>query len=159
MNSLSPASSTKSAYRSFQSSTSTIGKSIYQSTSFQFLPSTRRSFHNSKQPYTGPSFCFDIDGVLKQGEYVLPEAKEALQILSGKNKFGRSYPFILNTNGGGTLESQRVNKLSNELGVTIGEHQFMQSHTPFKNLASQFANLPILVIGGQDDNCRKVATK
>lgn len=33
---------------------------------------------------TLPSFAFDIDGVLKQGSHVLPEAKEALRIVQEK---------------------------------------------------------------------------
>lgn len=66
----------------------------------------------------GPAFVFDIvglrpdapaqrsnspspqDGVLKQGEKVLPQARAALHILSGNNHLKKKYPFILVTNGG-----------------------------------------------------------
>ena len=35
------------------------------------------------------------DGVLKQGERVLPQALEVMRILTGDNKKGKKYPFIL----------------------------------------------------------------
>ncbi|KAI5481399.1 cardiolipin synthase [Pseudohyphozyma bogoriensis] len=111
----------------------------------------------STTSFKGPAFCFDIDGVLKQGEKVLPEAKEALQILRGNNSAGTVFPFILCTNGGGTLESARAQKLTKELGVHIGEHQIVQSHTIFRALAQQYGDEPVLVVGGPNDNCRKVA--
>lgn len=38
--------------------------------------------------------------MLKQGEHVLPQAKEALQILTGSNPERKHYPFIFVTNGG-----------------------------------------------------------
>lgn len=47
-----------------------------------------------------PAFTFDIDGVLKQGQHVLPQAKQALKILAGDNPLGKKYPFICVTNGG-----------------------------------------------------------
>lgn len=34
---------------------------------------------------TGLAFAFDIDGVLKQGPIVLPQAKRVMQLLSGSN--------------------------------------------------------------------------
>lgn len=120
-----------------------------------------------------PSFQ---DGVLKQGAHVLPQAKEALQILSGNNPLKRKFPFILVTNGGGTIEGARAQKLSSELGIhvsscvfsctastplipdsQIAEHQIVQSHTVFRSLAARYADKPVLVIGGPDDSCRQVA--
>ena len=36
--------------------------------------------------------------------------------------------------------------------------QLVQSHTPLRHLlVSKFADSPVLVIGGKDDHCRKVA--
>lgn len=67
------------------------------------------------------------------------------------------FPFICVTNGGGTLEVARAKKLTGELGVPIALHQIVQSHTIFRKLAPQFADKPVLVVGGADDNVRKVA--
>ncbi|KAM0790691.1 hypothetical protein ACM66B_004549 [Microbotryomycetes sp. NB124-2] len=118
-----------------------------------------RSFSSTrvgnKQP--PPAFCFDIDGVLKQGEHVLPRAKRALQILTGNNKANQHFHFICLTNGGGSIERDRAAKLTKELGVNIAEHQVVQSHTIFRSLTKQYADKPVLVIGGLHDRCRKVA--
>lgn len=69
------------------------------------------------------------------------------------------------TNGGGTLEIERALELSKKLGVPISEDNFVQSHTPFKNMVNnrtgQFEkNLQdeaVLVTGGDGDKCRRVA--
>ncbi|GAA5974993.1 hypothetical protein JCM11641_006794 [Rhodosporidiobolus odoratus] len=105
----------------------------------------------------GPAFCFDIDGVLKQGEHVLPQAKQVMQILSGNNPLKKKYPFICLTNGGGSLELDRSKKLTKELGVVIAEHQVVQSHTIFRSLVPQYGDKPVLVVGGNSDRCRRVA--
>ncbi|KAH9208975.1 HAD-like domain-containing protein [Leptodontidium sp. 2 PMI_412] len=106
------------------------------------------------------AFAFDIDGVLLRSSKPLPGASEALLYLQKNN-----IPFILLTNGGGTLESERALELSKKLGVPISEDNFVQSHTPFKNMVNnrigQFEkNLQdeaVLVTGGDGDKCRRVA--
>ncbi|EGG12913.1 uncharacterized protein MELLADRAFT_32561, partial [Melampsora larici-populina 98AG31] len=103
------------------------------------------------------SFCFDIDGVLKKGSSVLPEAKEALKILSGHNNEGHRFPFILCTNGGGLHESDRCQKLTNELGVPISPRSLIQSHTVFSQFVPLYHDKAILVVGGASDRCRKIA--
>ncbi|GAA6046971.1 hypothetical protein JCM3770_003457 [Rhodotorula araucariae] len=108
-------------------------------------------------PKHPPAFSFDIDGVLKQGEHVLPQARQALQILSGNNPLGKRYPFICVTNGGGTLESDRCKRLTKELGVEIGEHQIVQSHTIFRSFVPKYQDKPVFVVGGRSDRCRRVA--
>jgi ribonucleotide monophosphatase NagD (HAD superfamily) len=80
-----------------------------------------------------------------------------LQILNGNNKQNIKFPFICVTNGGGTLEVARSKKLTGELGVRIALHQIVQSHTIFRKLAPQYQDLPVLVVGGKDDNVRQVA--
>jgi ribonucleotide monophosphatase NagD (HAD superfamily) len=50
---------------------------------------------------------------------VLSEAKEALQILTGNNRTSTKFPFICITNGGGTIENARSQKLTKELGVKV----------------------------------------
>lgn len=54
-------------------------------------------------------------------------------------------------------------ELSNKLGVSISEENFVQSHTPFKQLVEGSKTLEalkdktVLVTGGDGDKCRKVA--
>jgi ribonucleotide monophosphatase NagD (HAD superfamily) len=96
----------------------------------------------------------------------------------------RKWPFILMTNGGGIHEVERCQKLSKEFGVPVrlfdlfcsknGErliwlnergitqisvNQLVQSHTIFRTAARELGDKPLLVIGGQDDRCRKVAER
>ena len=47
-------------------------------------------------------------------------------------------PFILLTNGGGQLENQRTEFISDALGVEISPLQIVQSHTPFKALVNKY---------------------
>lgn len=72
-------------------------------------------------------FAFDIDGVLLRGKNPIPGASEALRLLNNSK-----IPYILLTNGGGNLESERVNFISEKLKVAISPLQIVQSHTPFK---------------------------
>lgn len=106
------------------------------------------------------AFAFDIDGVLLRSARPLPGATEALLHLQ-KN----SIPFILLTNGGGKLESERVQQLSEKLGVPLSEDNFVQSHTPFKLVVEDLSkrrgksveDTTVLVTGGDGDKCRQVA--
>ncbi|KAH6665482.1 HAD-like domain-containing protein [Halenospora varia] len=104
------------------------------------------------------AFAFDIDGVLLRSSSAIPGAAEALGLLHENN-----IPFILLTNGGGKHESTRVAELSKKLGVPLTEENFVQSHTPFKQLVEGTASTEglqdktILVTGGDGDKCRKVA--
>lgn len=75
------------------------------------------------------AFAFDIDGVLKAGPKVLPEAKRALQILEGNNPRNQKIPYIFITNGGGKHESARAKDLARELEVPVTEDQVIQAHT------------------------------
>ncbi|KPV73613.1 uncharacterized protein RHOBADRAFT_54812 [Rhodotorula graminis WP1] len=121
----------------------------------RFAASASRSL--SSAPKYPPAFAFDIDGVLKQGQNVLPQAKQALQILAGNNPLGKKYPFLCITNGGGTLESERAQRLTKELGVEIAEHQVVLSHTIFRSFVPEYKDKPVFVVGGRSDNCRRVA--
>ncbi|KAI5450076.1 hypothetical protein NCC49_003703 [Naganishia albida] len=103
------------------------------------------------------AFAFDIDGVLKQGPNVLPQAKRALDILAGNNKWKTPIPYVLITNGGGVPDEERRQRLSAELGHELTANQLIQSHTPLKNVASQYADKDVLVLGGRRDECRRVA--
>ncbi|CAG8955114.1 hypothetical protein HYFRA_00007129 [Hymenoscyphus fraxineus] len=120
-------------------------------------PSIPRS---STAPASLPNFAFafDIDGVLLRSSAPLPRATEALQYLHNNN-----IPFILLTNGGGKHESARVAELSSKLGVPLSIENFIQSHTPFKQLVESsetkegLADKTVLVTGGDGDKCRQVA--
>ncbi|TFY68676.1 hypothetical protein EVJ58_g861 [Rhodofomes roseus] len=117
--------------------------------------------YQSKPPLKGAipplAFAFDIDGVLLRGSQAIPAAKRALTILEGANPTGSKIPYILLTNGGGTSEEARCSKLTSILGFEIGEKQFVQSHTILKTIVDKYANLPVLVLGGRNDEVRKVA--
>jgi len=63
---------------------------------------------------------------------------------------------MLLTNGGGSHESERAKKLSQELEVDITEEMVVQSHSPFEDL-HDLKDKTVLVLGGIADNCRKVA--
>ncbi|ROV91631.1 hypothetical protein VSDG_07925 [Cytospora chrysosperma] len=75
------------------------------------------------------AFAFDIDGVLLHSSEPIPGATETLRYLQQQK-----IPFILLTNGGGKLESERVAELSEKLGVELGVSNFVQSHTPYQRL-------------------------
>ncbi|KAI1343377.1 HAD-like domain-containing protein [Xylariaceae sp. FL0016] len=76
------------------------------------------------------AFAFDIDGVLLHVAKPIPGAPEALRYLQQHH-----IPFILLTNGGGKHETERVADLSAKLGVPLSVDNFVQSHTPFQELA------------------------
>lgn len=96
------------------------------------------------------AFAFDIDGVLLRGGKNIPQAKPALELLNA-----HQIPWILLTNGGGKSEVDKVNEVSRIIGVDIEETQLVQSHTPYRALAPKYER--VLVVGGDDDRCRKVA--
>ncbi|KAF4973451.1 hypothetical protein FSARC_276 [Fusarium sarcochroum] len=93
-----------------------------------------------------------IDGVLLRESQPLPGATETLQYLQD-----HQIPFILLTNGGGKHEDERVQDLSHKLKVKISAEQFVQSHTPFKGLASELHDKTILVTGSDAAKIRNIA--
>ena len=96
------------------------------------------------------SFAFDIDGVLKQGKNALPQAIDSLKELEVKR-----IPYIILTNGGGMLEQEKAEELSSSLQVPISKDQVCLSHSPMKELATQYGHSKVLVIG--PDRVREVA--
>ncbi|KAL1884216.1 hypothetical protein VTK73DRAFT_5352 [Phialemonium thermophilum] len=101
------------------------------------------------------AFAFDIDGVLLHVAKPIPGASETLRFLNEHH-----IPFILLTNGGGKHESERVRDLSEKLGVPLTTDNFVQSHTPFRELVDGPDGLrdkTILVTGGDADKCRAIA--
>jgi ribonucleotide monophosphatase NagD (HAD superfamily) len=79
------------------------------------------------------------------------------------------------TNGGGVSESARCHKLSQQLGIKvrsavrdyvpftekdstqIDPKRYIQAHTVLKSVVHEYADLPVLVLGGKGDTLRKVA--
>ncbi|KAL6945177.1 hypothetical protein ACO0QE_002623 [Hanseniaspora vineae] len=101
------------------------------------------------------AFAFDIDGVLIRGKETIPEAIKAMDLLNGNNKYNIKVPYIFITNGGGNDEKLRCQNLSKRLHCDIQVDQIIQGHTPMKSLVGIYDN--VLVVGGIEDNCRKIA--
>ncbi|OTA62793.1 putative HAD superfamily hydrolase [Hypoxylon sp. EC38] len=125
-------------------------------------PSSRAYSIDHKAPKPPPfAFAFDIDGVLLHVSKPIPGAPETLAYLQKHN-----IPFILLTNGGGKHETERVADLSSRLGVELTTDNFIQSHTPFQELANHYdshnskeglRNKNILVTGSDAAKCRDIA--
>jgi len=106
-----------------------------------------------RKPNDKIAFAFDIDGVLVRSKTALPGAKETLEFLECNG-----IPFIFLTNGGGATEKDHVALLGKSLGMpSLSEHQFVQSHSPFKNLVPSLKGKNILVLGGIGNKMREVA--
>ncbi|EIW63437.1 HAD hydrolase, partial [Trametes versicolor FP-101664 SS1] len=103
------------------------------------------------------AFAFDIDGVLLRGPHTIPAARRALDMLNGANPMGVKLPFILLTNGGGVGEEVRRRKLSSQLGVDLEINQIVQAHTILQSVSHKYEDKPVLVLGGRNDDVRKVA--
>ncbi|KAK4124821.1 HAD-superfamily hydrolase [Parathielavia appendiculata] len=100
------------------------------------------------------AFAFDIDGVLLHVAKPIPGAPEVLKFLDDNN-----IPFILLTNGGGKHETERVKDLGDKLGVQLSTDNFVQSHTPFRELLEGPDNLrdkTVLVTGSDYEKCRAI---
>lgn len=98
------------------------------------------------------AFSFDIDGVIYKSGELCPGAKEAISYL-----YENKIPFILLTNGGGTVEDARAADMAKKLGVPIHADQLIQAHTPFKEYVGELGDKTVLVLGGVGDRCRQVA--
>ncbi|KAI1778958.1 HAD-superfamily hydrolase [Hypoxylon cercidicola] len=103
------------------------------------------------------AFAFDIDGVLLHVAKPIPGATQTLAYLQEHN-----IPFILLTNGGGKHETERVADLSSRLGVPLTTDNFVQSHTPFRELVhgpagAALKDKNILVTGSDAAHCRRIA--
>ncbi|CDS02191.1 hypothetical protein [Sporisorium scitamineum] len=116
----------------------------------RFLSTSASRFSDATNLQKPIAFAFDIDGVLKAGPNVLPEAKRALQILEGNNSRNQKIPYIFITNGGGKHESARAKDLARELEVPVTQDQVIQAHTVMKSLVPLYGDKPILMVGGPE---------
>lgn len=97
------------------------------------------------------AFVFDVDGVLLQGnQEVLPQALKAMGRLFSDSKDMPKVPVAFLTNSGGMSERRRAHQLANLLDVPITGDQIVLSHTPFRPLAEEYSNKPVLVVGRGD---------
>lgn len=103
---------------------------------------------------------YSIDGVLYRSGTPFPNAIKALKFLHSHN-----IPFILLTNGGGKHEVERVQELSAKFGVNLTVDNFVQSHTPFQEMAlgsdrcEPLSDKTVFVTGGDGDAVRTIAKK
>ena len=87
--------------------------------------------------------AIDIDGVLMKGSTVLPRAADAIKLLASNN-----IPYVFITNGGGMLEETKCKTLKTKLGInSITSDQILLAHTPFKDLAKEYENSRVLILG------------
>ena len=84
---------------------------------------------SSSRDYSSLAIAFDIDGVLKQGPKVLPEAIRTIRMLEGDNPWSRKVPFLFITNSGGKSEAVRAKDLSNDFQTHVASDQVVQAHT------------------------------
>jgi HAD superfamily hydrolase (TIGR01456 family) len=106
-----------------------------------------------KTPNKKIAFAFDIDGVLVGSKVPLPGATETLKFLQ-RHKIS----FVFITNRGGATEKDQVADLSQLLSLpNLSERQFIQSHTPFRELVPSLADNNILVLGGVRNRIREIA--
>ncbi|CAN8076737.1 unnamed protein product [Agarophyton chilense] len=113
-----------------------------------------RQFSTS-QPFNGPAFVFDIDGVLIRGGSILPAAHAALQSLYDDSRKQWRTPITFLTNGGGTTEVARAQKLTNQLKFPIQEHHVVLSHSPLKNFLHSYTDQAVLTVG--NPHCAEIA--
>lgn len=98
------------------------------------------------------AFVFDVDGVLVKGKKPIAGARETIEMLQANHK-----PLALLTNGGGKTEQEHVDLIGKRLGVLLSKDQFVQSHTPYRDLVPKYRDENILVIGGAGSGIREVA--
>lgn len=113
---------------------------------FSFL--TRRL--SSRPQYTGPSFAFDIDGVLLRGGSPLPAGRAALHLLADRERRSWRAPVAFLTNGGGHTEAERATRLSSMFDVPVNEGQIVLAHTPMRTYVERYnalENQNIVTVG------------
>ena len=110
----------------------------------------RRWRLSSSRGYSSLAIAFDIDGVLKQGPKVLPEAIRTIRMLEGDNPWNRKVPYLFITNSGGKSEAVRAKDLSNDFQTHVAADQVVQAHTVMRSLTEKYRDSPILMLGGPD---------
>ncbi|KAJ8480740.1 hypothetical protein ONZ51_g6464 [Trametes cubensis] len=122
--------------------------------------------HASRQKLPPLAFTFDIDGVLLRGPHTIPAARRALDMLNGANPM-RVTPKQDTLHPGGWLLSSgtegvtdATTSLPTEAALAkkhLQQTQILQAHTILKSVVHKYENKPVLVLGGRNDDVRKVA--
>jgi len=96
------------------------------------------------------AFVIDIDGCLSREGVPIEGSVEALRKLQ---ELG--VPHVFCTNGWGSLESDRAERLSRTFGVDVSGDQVVLSHTPLRTeVVRRFRDSRVLVVG---EGCAPVA--
>ncbi|KAK5090886.1 hypothetical protein LTR05_001063 [Lithohypha guttulata] len=144
----------------------TINAQVVVTTLHSHLPKGYPTLHSllsefNDRPSELSSQTLSIDGVLLRSSDPIPGAPEAISYLQTNE-----IPSIFLTNGGGKTELKRAKDLNTKLSLPekyhIQESQLVQSHTPLRELATthgdpSYKKKCVLVVGGDDDKCRRVA--
>lgn len=93
---------------------------------------------STRPRYIGPSFAFDIDGVLLRGRNPLPAGRAALHLLFDKNESSWRAPVAFLTNGGGHTEERRAQHLSSMFELHVDESQIVLAHTPMRQYVERY---------------------
>lgn len=117
--------------------------------------SSTSSFSTSSvpSPPTLPAIAFDIDGVLLRGRDLLATATTAIRKVTriedgGTHPIGVPHVFL--TNGGGVAEEAKAAQLTKLLGVRVKPESVVLSHTPMKELVTQYGDKLVLTLGMTD---------
>eukprot|EP00761_Pharyngomonas_kirbyi_P009694 gb/GECH01009712.1/.p1 GENE.gb/GECH01009712.1/~~gb/GECH01009712.1/.p1 ORF type:complete len:336 (+),score=70.98 gb/GECH01009712.1/:1-1008(+) len=92
-----------------------------------------------------PAVALDIDGVLLRGRSPIAGASRAVKRLQQ-----HQVPFLLLTNGGGVNEKVKTDTIAQALDVELNPKRTILSHTPYRDLAPQYADDRVLVVGRLD---------
>jgi len=92
----------------------------------------------------GFGICFDIDGVLRRGQNILPPTKPALDLITDKHG-DFTVPVIFVTNSV-SRDEDKAQGLCDSLGVNVSPDQIVQAHSPL-NLITEYHKKKCLVLG------------
>lgn len=113
----------------------------------------QRLFHRRFSTTTSYGVVFDIDGVLLRGKKAIPGAANVLTTLENNQ-----VPYMILTNGGGSLESDKAQWMSEILNKTVPKELVCLCHTPMQRLVATYKTKKVLVIGKKYENIRQVCS-
>lgn len=110
-----------------------------------------------QSPVSPYAIVFDVDGVLLRDKTPIPCARDALQLLPKNEICMDRIPHLFITNGGGYPEQEKAKSISKALQIPVQENRIIVSHTPLRELVSDFKNKSILLAGLNDQSILNVA--
>jgi ribonucleotide monophosphatase NagD (HAD superfamily) len=83
-----------------------------------------------------PAIVSDIDGVLLRGKNIIPGSDNLLKRVLNETftEHKLRMPFVLLTNGGGMLESDKAKQMNEILGVDLSSDHIILNFTPLRPL-------------------------